>query len=779
MSRAISRPRQVLGYTYWAGIHMAVCHGPVDEVSEILVGERSAWSGAVSTSAQIRLDKPEMFGGVKREGGVAGLVDLMFGESTQAPNAYLASRCAGWSGWQDAYGCPVDDAGQPVPPGFYGIPNTAPVQSAPSGLVPAFRGILSVVVKRCALSAMNPYIKPWSFRVKRLPRPFGTDYADINGDANPAWIVAECLTNADWGMGYPVADLDLASFTVAAKTLYDEGFGLSLAWGRQTTILDFIQTVLNCVNGALVSDLATGAFQLRLVRADYDPDALLTLDASNVVSLSRFSRPTPGELVNQITLEYTRRDTGKTASLTLQDIASIASQGGVSASTVSFPGVRDADLARRLACRELSQISRALAKATLVVNRQAAGLQVGDAFRLVWPDLGIESLIMRVINISYGLLTDGRIKIDAVEDVFSLPDTAWIGASGSSWVDPIQTPQPLTTQAVFELPYWSVVRGVTGESDLVIGDLPAGYGFYGLLAARSQQQSTGFEVVTEEPLWTIDPHTGQKQQTGTEWQTAGAGSYTAWSITTSAQDDSATVLPLQHGDLSGVAPGDLGLWDGEAVCLVELTPTTATVVRAVADTVPQTHAAGSRIWWVGDNLNAETDRVYLAGQTATARLLPVTSRGTLAATAAISQTITFASRAERPYPPGNIRVGGSYRPSRLMGDGLPLAWATRNRLTQTDDLIGQLAGSISPEPGATISVRLWQKFSAAGDYVLSVEQAGLTGDSFTPSVPLDGCWLKTEIWSERDGLASWQTQRIETERAGYGINYGNYYGGFA
>ena len=38
-------------------------------------------------------------------------------------------------------------------------------------------------------------------------------------------------------------------------------------------------------------------------------------------------------------------------------------------------------------------------------------------------------------------------------------------------------------------------------------------------------------------------------------------------------------------------------------------------------------------------------------------------------------------------------------------------------------------------------------------------------------------WIRIEIEAERGGHVSWQKQSIEFDRAGYGLNYGTYYGG--
>ena len=77
----------VVGYRYYAGLHLAVCHGPVDAVTRIIVGERTAWSGNVTASQSIYIDAPTLFGGDSREGGVQGEVEIRLGGPNESVSA--------------------------------------------------------------------------------------------------------------------------------------------------------------------------------------------------------------------------------------------------------------------------------------------------------------------------------------------------------------------------------------------------------------------------------------------------------------------------------------------------------------------------------------------------------------------------------------------------------------------------------------------------------------------------------------------------------------------
>jgi hypothetical protein len=119
---------QTIGYRYYAGVHMVLCHGPIDRINRVKVDDRLLWEGA-STGGSITVNKRELFGGDTREGGVSGTFDFMPGGLTQERNSYLFSRLG--------------------------------------GLVSAFRGVASIVLRQMYLG-MNPYLKTWNFQVQRI-----------------------------------------------------------------------------------------------------------------------------------------------------------------------------------------------------------------------------------------------------------------------------------------------------------------------------------------------------------------------------------------------------------------------------------------------------------------------------------------------------------------------------------------------------------------------------------------------------------------------------------
>lgn len=721
----------VVGHRYYAGLHLAICHGPVDAVTRIIVGERTAWSGSVTSSQTLYVNAPELFGGDSREGGVQGYVEVKLGGPAETISGYLQQKLG--------------------------------------SVIPAFRGVVSIIVQQCQLSAMNPYIKPWSIEARRIPAPAALGSGYINGDANPAHIIYECLNNATWGLGYAASEIDASSFQTAANTLASEQYGLSLLWDREQPLEEFIAEILRHIDGTLYVHPRTGKFVLKLARADYNVASLLVLDASNILELESFSRPSESELINQITVRYRDRSTDKDAAITVHDLAALELAGGVvSSATVDYPGISNGSLASRVALGDLKQLSVPLAKATLIANRQASNLNIGDVFKLTWPELGIAQLVMRVVRVSYGTLTDGRVRIECVEDIFGLPSASYVSPTPTSWVSPLTSPAPVPYRRLNEAPWWTVVKRVVGESATAQNELDPQGGLLMACASRPSGDSLNVKLLTR-----------QGSATYAEVDTMG---FTPNATLINACDEQATVFSIGNGqDLDIVKLNTYAYLDNEIVAVkaINLVAGTVTVDRGVLDTVPAPHLASARIWFA-DAFEALVTEQYLSGESLQVKMLPATGLGRLAESAAPADSYTFAGRMIRPYPPGNVKVNNVMWPTTILGQ-IALTWAHRDRMQQTVYLVTQSEGNIGPEAGVTYTVRFYNENNSIQKTLTGLTTTAwtyLTADEATDSGlgRINGKF-KVEIEAVRAGYTSWQKQTRSVYRAGYGLNYGKYYGG--
>lgn len=720
-----SSKKVTVGYKYYLGMHMVLCHGPVDKVTRIEVDGKTAWSGN-ATGGAISVNAPDLFGGESREGGVSGRVDIDMGGPLQGRNAYLQGRLG------------AD--------------------------IPAYRGVLGAVLNQVYVG-LNPYLKRWAFWASRIHvRQDGIAQwydakAEINGDMNPAHILRECLTDPDWGMGYPEADIDDASFTAAADQMFTEGMGMSLLWDRSVTLEEFIQIVLKHIDGSIYVDRSTGKFVLKLARGGYDINSLLVLDESSVDRITDFKRNTIGELVNSVTVVYWDANTGKNGSVTVQDIALAAQQQATIGTTKQFPGFTNGTLATQVAARSLKALSVPLASGTIYANRKAASLNVGDVFVLSWPRYGISQLVMRVANVEMGALGSNVVKIQAVEDVFALSSAIYAPPPPSGWSDPNNPPAPCPQHHVIEAPFWELVQRM-GETDA--RSVPATAGFVVATGVRPSSDASNAKLFTN--------------PTNTTWEEAGTVDFCPTAILTAAVTPTATVFPIGTGvDLDVVQVGTYAQLDNELVRIDAVSDTSLTVGRGVLDTVAKPHAVGARLFFA--DAFFESDAVeYATGENADIRILPSTGLGTLALASAPTQSVNMVARQHKPYPPGQLRINSQAYPDAVRGDqNITVGWAHRDRLQQTATLIDTLSGSIGPEAGTTYTCRLLTQ----GGSVL-VTHSGLTGtgDTFTlAEMGANYGRLRIQLWSVRDGVQSLQMHDWEFTRSGYGAGYGYAYGG--
>lgn len=725
-----------VGYRYYVGLQMVFCHA-VDWVSNIYVGEKRAYKGRVKSkqitgSTWINIDAPGLFGGDSREGGVSGLVDVCFGEPVQAPNDYLQNKIG--------------------------------------TNIPAFRGVLSLVVRGALVAAMNPYIKPWSMDATRVTTGWHDELSGLihnpftpwlNVDMNPAHIIREALTDTTWGgLGYPVSDIDDAAFLAAAETLYAEKLGLSLVWGRNTSVGDFITLILKHIDGVLFYNHTSGLLTLRLIRGDYVAGSLSVLDTSNIIDMVDYTMTVVSEAVNQVTVNYVDRENNP-RSVTVQDIAGINRMAGaINPVTIDYVGVAEGELAARLATRDLTQVCLPMSTITLEINRKYAHLEPGDCFTFNWEPLGIAGAVMRVTEIEIGPLTAGSVRVKAVSDVFGRSAASFATPTGSQWVSPENAPANAVYRRVEEMTWWQFVREF-GESSAVLNELTDTSTMIISYCGRPSSDALDYE------MWA-------RNAGGSEWIYITNDSFPfITTLPAGVPAEIESVLMLSGINADTVQVGMYAALGAELVGVTAVNTETGavTVDRGVLDTVPIPHAIGTTIWF-HQNFFALDSENRSVGETIDVKLLPSTTLGRLLIDDATINTYTTVGRMMRPYPPGNVRVNSLYWPSSIgLVDELTVTWSHRDRTAQTVTLNRQDEGNIGPESGVTYTLRIYGET----DTLLRTE-TGLTTTAYTyltldeeTDSAFDPARLNTrlrfELESQRSTLTSYKKWNIEVIRA--------------
>lgn len=661
-----------IGYKYYVGVHAAICLGPVDAVTRLTFGDRTGWTGSVTSNGSIEVSKPTLFGGDKKEGGVEGTVDVMMGGATQGRNSYLVSQLG--------------------------------------GNIPAYRGLLSLVFHRGSSgfywSAMNPYIKPVAVTVRRILKGWSNDTpwysakAAIGVNMNPIHIIVQAMTDPDWGMAYPTSILG-DTFTEAADVCYNEGFGLSLMWTQQMSIQDFVKLILQHIEGTIFLDRTTGKFEVKLFRDGYDIGALPVLDPSNIAELNEYQRAAWGETVNEIVVEYTDPTNEAKATVAVQDLANIKIQGAVVSNKRSYPGIRSQGLAYRVAERDLNAASVPVAAVKLTLLRGTVTLKHGDLFRLSWPEYDLVEVVFRVLKADYGPLDSPHIVIDAVEDIFALPTNVYGDEEDSLWTSPDTVPALIASHKMQELTHYEVFRAFSsGDFAQLVGD----EAFPVFCATRPAVQNQTFRAYAS-PLPESNPSAAYASimQGGVYTPSVDAsGSVSELALT--VPFDNALEVPWE-GSVSIYA-----FWDDEIIEITNIDTAFSELIvkRGVLDSVPQAHADGSRIWMYNGEYGAEEGVFdYTNGETAYFKQVGVSSGVDGDVDAADETAHTFTARWYRPWPPANVTLDGDYFPASVATRGFQIEWVGRDRLSQDTGFTEWTAGHITPEAGTTYTLRVY------------------------------------------------------------------------
>ena len=736
--------KATVGYRYYMSIHMGLCRGPIDELVQINAGDVRAWPIAdgdsnvtsglmftaqgpngmavgqfedgssvminpgpntintISDSGSYRINAPNLFGGDKKEGGISGSLTSMLGGS-----------------------------GQLVLPW---------IKNLMGGLVPDFRGVTTLFFDGL-LTSLNPYPKKWTFRVRRTHRGWDGNVWEPDLCAiwmrrgtikamNGAHILYECITNRDWGRGLPRSVIRNDRWVATATTLFNENFGLCLRYSRQSDLSEFMQSVLDHIGATLYPDRETGQLCLDLLRGDYNyADLPLFTYNSGLISIEDDATNAQDDLINEVIVKWTDSITGKERSSRVQNLASHQAMGAANSSSTSLPGLPAADIALRVAQRNLKAGATSLKRFKLILDKRAWRMVTGDVFRISAPDHNIFNMVLRAGRMR--TTEDGKIAVDAVMDVFGMPSTSYVSNQSSEWAPLSRSAVIAETRLVREASYLELARTQNP------GDLNAADPMSGMImtfAAKPTVMSQGYNLLT--------------RAAGSDTSNRGAGTFAPVVTLGAPLGALQTTLTFSDAaDLGLVTIGSMGVFGNEICRITEVSVGNQTIgiARGCADTIPKFHGAGERMFIV-DNEFGGDEIEYVAGDTVDVKILPFTSTSELDPNLAPTNTVNIIARQGCPYPPGNVLVNGNPFTASHSGSSINITWAHRNRVTQQDRLIPHESASVTPEAGTTYRIRVYAGQSGA---IVRTEQ-GIAGTSFTYTAAMANADGTTTPWFELD-----------------------------
>ncbi|MDD2005102.1 phage tail protein [Pseudomonas putida] len=613
-----STTKTTVGYRYYMGIQLGICHGQDVVLREVKFGDQVAWCGE-STGGAIRIDKPSLFGGDEDgTGGVSGTLRFYGGSLVQTANDYLV--------------------------GLLG-----------SDVVSPIRGVAYAVFEGMYIgNASTP--EAVSFVCSRFPKspstaPESQLYERIGQDANPAYFLHEIITHPSFGADIAFTTVDNESFVQAAKTLYAEGLGISCVIDTARTAADVIEDIKKIIQCSLNTDPATGALKLRLIRNDYDIEAVPEIGPWNIKNLSNFSRGSLDTAINEVKLKYiSRGDDYNERTVIAQNNGLRIHKGDSDGQTISMPMISVRETAAKIAQREISAISVPLASCVAECHRSMSDAEVGDVVKLTWPAQKIEKIVMRVTAVDLGAPTDGAVRLTLIQDVFGVFESFYTAGNEAKWQKPSFEPQDVTRYDIIEAPT-ILTPSQTTRSILVVAEKPGVAQDYRLQTKGSSEGS---------------------------WLDAGVQQFTplcvlSQALTANRYVESAVELGGDVGELDDYTGEEvrrgLGLLLVSSVSGMEWmsyesvsrygsdSATVGVVNRGLFNTKPLVHPVGARVWCVSEGF-AVTHWQYAAGEVVQLKMLVGTQTGRQEFDDAALRSFTVGARNDEPWTPGRVRING-------------------------------------------------------------------------------------------------------------------------
>ncbi|QXV73586.1 putative tail assembly protein [Rhizobium phage RHph_X2_30] len=718
-----------VGYRYYMTLQLGLGRGPIDEIVEIKVGDKTAWprlegkttnyDTTITDDRVTNIAAPSLFGGDKAEGGVSGSLTARMGKPTQVYPSWFKTLLG--------------------------------------SDVPDFRGVATVIFDGL-ICAMNPYPKTWRFRLRRALKGWDGDVwqpdlavISLSSDKikamNPAHILYECTTNREWGRGYSRSRINEATWLAAATTLKDEGFGLCMRWNRQDSLQAFVQEVLDHIGGTIYTNRETGLLDLKLIRGDYVvADLPLFTKTTGLISIEEPETASMVGAVGEVVVKYVDALTGQEQEVRVQNLAVLQSSEGTNSKSIPYSGIPIQSLAARVAQRDLKAMSTTAGRYRVKLDRRAWRIYPGAVFRVSDPDKGIENLILRAGKIDGGTLISGTITVEAVIDVFGLSESAFVSEEPPAWEPPPTTPIVITKRIVREITYQELATRLTPTELAAVEATAAGIA---TVAARDSQGMFKYSI--------------SSRVGAAEFTVNGSQSFAPVAQCVGLIDHYSTSISFDNAIDPGLIEVPMLVQiDNEIVevTAIEINADglsgTLTIARGCVDTIPAQHADNSLIFFISDNIGTD-NREYASGEIVDVKLLSNTSSDSLDPSLAATDAVSTVGRQGRPYPPGNVHVNADlcFDAGPVTGD-FTISWAHRDRVLQADQIVSHQDSSVGPEAGTTYNLRFYTSGMSLIRAVTGISGTSASFDS--DDTDLTGSMI-VRLESQRDGLTS--VQRYE------------------
>lgn len=730
-----SSDTQTLGHKYYIGLGISLSVTTCDAVTEVRIGDHLVWSGnlPLSRNSITNLDVSASWSDQEGElvpDGFKGRFQFYNHDITKQVGGVLAPYVPLDTGYLAKL------AGRTVP----AYPNTChavflgpsveqiglvgkPVSYPKYGFIGNNPNIQALLITLKRLPDLDAALGGTSRDFRHLTYPFvgsvaNGDYtraeldgwlaaqADIEGDANPAFVLLELLTTHAPGVGVRMNThaINLESFFRAAETLKTEGNGVSFNWESTQGLDDLFDKIHRQCQSTSFINSRTQLAELRLIRTTDTP--VMRFDDSNIIELTSFARVALEEAVNEVQVPFVDRQYGWKQRIETRFSPSGARSAGTAvAVTNEYIGVSRQALAQQLASRDIKPLASPLAMVSWTGTVEPGTvLRPHQLVELVHSPTG-QLLRVRIKTVKFADWNSRlRVEIEGIEDVFR---NGVAGVSTPPIDDTPTNPGPpeSVTGAVLALAPYALHASADGYERLLYTAMDPGLSTTTFQMAVQDGRTAWSEFDTSRFM------PAKKEPAINGFMVAAMAA--------------STISPTFQMTLSDAA---VEQWKKSTRGLVymivgsewlactswTLTGNTLTAVsaeRGIFDTVPGRFAAGTTVkLLLGYEIYSTPVRTFVTSgleltdpralTSAVARAESVGPGGVLDPVSAPSSEASWAysssaaaSRAPKPLPPAYLRIGTSPGvagalntldavPSIARAATVTLNWANRNRLSQ-------------------------------------------------------------------------------------------------
>lgn len=427
-----------VGYKYYMGLQcsigLSIDNTPIKLHSIFLDQDKFIFEdNAGITSSRKNINKPKVFGGTKdMPNGWSGNFEYYDGTQTTI-NSYLEGEIG-------------------------------------AGEVPILKDLAHIVFEKNYIgNSRNP--RTMVYEVSQYPVPsWGTDLeAKIGDDYNPVYALYYMLTNKTIGAGEDVNLIDIDSFKAAAAKVKAEEIGISLEVSNQIVFSDFQKTIEDIISGILSVDYNTGLYVIKLNRDDYDINTIPVLNESEISRLM-WNKPTTNSLMTEMKVSFLNRENNYTKDLAIfSDLGVRYNKQAAKTTTLSFPWIKNASTASRIAGRELKSLSYPLITGNCIVSSKFIDLKRGDVVKIEYAPDNLD-VPVRILSIDYGLLEENKVKIDFAEDFFGRFDASFAPPEPTKYTPSSQEALPADSYYV-EAPFY-LNKEQYGANFIILAEQP-------------------------------------------------------------------------------------------------------------------------------------------------------------------------------------------------------------------------------------------------------------------------------------------------------------------